>query len=463
MMDAPVVEPKIEPDSYTSASTGHNDPEVAAVHKTGWLRRNSRVLLLVLAAFILVAAITGGAVGAVLHNRHQPVTSPTSSEPNGTLSKPNGTLSEPNGTLSEPNGTLLTNNNSLPMPNPRRASSCRGGICPFTIATIAWSDTQFVFGLSSNRSLVYKAGSGNQWNATWSDLGGNFTYAPVVVSPSPGNLAAIGIQEDQALYWKAYRNGTWELTWTRLGGTWGTALSAVSRSSSFINVYGVESEGGHLQQSGWALDADGSAKWLGFVNLGGACFSSPSAVAWNGSREDIFVRGSDNALWHLYWNWNTSWSKWESLGGIITSPPLTVSAEEGWLDIFVLGMGNSFCWRGFRQVWMSWDCISENLTFESIPSATVIGSKRVDAVGLASDDHTYHKSLTDTSWSTNWDDLGGPLNGAPVAASFAPNKGSVLGIGMDNDLYIGSWDSLTFNWEGSSTWSSLGGDFITLP
>ena len=447
-MGVPVAEPKIEPDSYTSAPTSYGD---SAVHKTSWFRRNSRVLLFVLVAFVLVAAITGGAVGVVLHNRHQAVTSPTWSGSNGTLSTNN----------SLPAPTLSTNNSSLPLPNPRRASSCQGGICPSTIATIAWSDTQFVFGLSSNRSLIYKAGSSNRWNATWLDLGGNFTYAPVVVSPSPGRLAAIGIQEDQALYWKAYRNGAWELTWMKIGGTWGTAISAVSRSPGFINVYGSDSEGGNLQQSAWTLDDGGSAKWLGIFNLGGACFGSPSVAAWNSSREDIFVRGSDNALWHLYWN--RSWSLWESLGGIITSSPLVVSSEENWLDVFALGGGNSFCWRGYRQVWMRWDCTSRNLTFESIPSAAVIGSKRVDAVGLASDDHVYHKSLVDSSWSTSWDDLGGPLNGAPIVASFAPNKGSVLGVGMDDGLYIGNWDSFTFNWESSSTWSSLGGDFITLP
>jgi hypothetical protein len=220
----------------------------------------------------------------VLHNRHQGVTSPTWSGSNSTLSTNNSLSASTSPTRSTPNGTLSTNNNSLPMPNPRRASSCQGGICPSTIATIAWSDTQFVFGLSSNRSLVYKAGSSNRWNATWFDLGGNFTYAPVVVSPSPGSLAAIGVQQDQALYWKAYRNGAWELTWMKIGGTWGTAISAVSRSPGFINVYGSESEGGNLQQSAWTLDDDGSAKWVGISNLGGNCFGSPSVAAWNSSR-----------------------------------------------------------------------------------------------------------------------------------------------------------------------------------
>jgi hypothetical protein len=90
---------------------------------------------------------------------------------------------------------------------------------------------------------------------------------------------------------------------------------------------------------------------------------------------------------------------------------------------------------------MTWDCtISGNLSFESIPSAAVMDSKRVDAVALASDDHAYHKSLVDSSWSTNWDDLGGPLSSAPVITSFSPIRVvflvlawimvSTLGIGI---------------------------------
>jgi hypothetical protein len=310
--------------------------------------------------------------------------------------------------------------------------------------------------------LVYKTSSNNQWNATWTDLGGGFTYTPVILSPNPESLAAIGIQEDQVLYWRGYKNGTWDPTWTKIGGTWATGISAVSRSAGFVNVYGLVSDGGNLQQSAWTPADDGSPKWVGIFNLAGNGFGVPSVAAWSGSREDIFVRGTDNSLQHLYWNQNTGWAPWESLGGIITSPPLTVSSQEYWLDVFALGLGNSFCWRGYHQSWIDWECITGNLTFESIPSAVVMGPDRVDAVGLASDDHVYHKSLVDSSWSTNWDDLGGPLNGAPVAASFMTNMGSVLGIGMDNSLYIGNWNSSTFSWQGSTDWSSLGGDFITL-
>src|SRR6266480_1068109 len=408
-----VVEPNLP-----AAHNVEKDAELLtpAAHETSWLKRNLRILLLILLAVVIVAAIIGGAVGGTLHNRHKPPASP-------------GQSPETNGTVSP---------GSLPTAKPQQVSSCRNGICPLTISSITWPDTQFVFGISAKRSLVYKAGSGKQWNSTWSDLGGKFTYAPVVVSWGPGRLDAVGVQDDKALYWRAFYNNTWDPTWTKIGGTWATAVAAVTRAPGYINVYGLVSDGGNLQQSAWLPSADGSTKWAGFYNLHGGSSGAPSVAAWNGSREDIFVRGDDNALWHLYWQESVGWSQWEWLDGYLVSTPLVVSSEENWLDIFVLGGGNSFCWRGYHAAWIDWNCISGNLTFESIPSAVVLGSKRVDAVGLASDDHVYHKSLVDSSWSTNWDDLGGPLNGAPVAASFAPNTGNILGIGMDNSLYIGN-------------------------
>jgi len=423
---------------YTQASAGH---------ETSWLKRNLRILLLILVAVVLVAAIIGGAVGGTLRNRHKPTPSPG---PSPVTNGPNG-----------PSGTVSLR--SLPTPTSQQVSACRDGICPLTISSITWPDIQFIFGFSANRSLVYKAGSSNQWNSTWSDLGGNFTYAPVVVSWGPGRLDAVGVQDDQALYWKAYSNNTWDPNWTNIGGTWATAVDAVSRAPGYINVYGLVSDGGNLQQSAWTPSGNGSTIWVGITNLGGLFPAAPSVAAWSDSREDIFVRGNDNALWHLYWQGSVGWSNWESLGGYLVSNPLVVSSQENWLDVFALGERNSFCWIGYRAEWLDWNCISGNLTFESIPSAVVLGSQRVGAVGLASDDHVYHKSLADSSWSTNWDDLGGPLNGAPVAASFAPNMGNVLGIGMDNALYVGNWNSSVSSWQGSNVWSSLGGNFIPLP
>jgi len=72
----------------------------------------------------------------------------------------------------------------------------------------------------------------------------------------------------------------------------------------------------------------------------------PKAVSWSVNRLDIFVVGTDSALWHKWWD-GSSWGGWESLGGILESPlngsRLTYGALDAaaWaanrLDIFVAG------------------------------------------------------------------------------------------------------------------------------
>ncbi|MDD7942985.1 hypothetical protein PHK61_31740, partial [Actinomycetospora lutea] len=41
--------------------------------------------------------------------------------------------------------------------------------------------------------------------------------------------------------------------------------------------------------------------WSGWESLGGVLTSEPAAVSWRSDRIDVFVRGTDNALWHKWW------------------------------------------------------------------------------------------------------------------------------------------------------------------
>jgi Common central domain of tyrosinase/Repeat of unknown function (DUF346) len=53
-------------------------------------------------------------------------------------------------------------------------------------------------------------------------------------------------------------------------------------------------------------------------SLGGATFSPVTAVSWASDRLDLFVRGTDNLIYHKWWdgsNWGPSPTDWESLGG----------------------------------------------------------------------------------------------------------------------------------------------------
>ena len=64
---------------------------------------------------------------------------------------------------------------------------------------------------------------------------------------------------------------------------------------------------------------------------------APAMVSWAKDRIDIFARGSDDGLWHLYFN-EKGWSTWEKLGGGIATSPAVSSWEEGRLDVTATGV-----------------------------------------------------------------------------------------------------------------------------
>ncbi|WP_245732727.1 hypothetical protein [Salinibacillus kushneri] len=54
-----------------------------------------------------------------------------------------------------------------------------------------------------------------------------------------------------------------------------------------------------------------SQGWSGWESLGGTLASAPSVSSWQNNRLDVFARGTDNALYHIWWN-GMSWSNWQT-------------------------------------------------------------------------------------------------------------------------------------------------------
>ena len=75
-------------------------------------------------------------------------------------------------------------------------------------------------------------------------------------------------------------------------------------------------------------------------SLGGILTSNISSVSWSANRIDSFARGTDNALYHRWWN-GSAWGGWESLGGVITSDPTAVSWGPNRIDVFAKGTDNA--------------------------------------------------------------------------------------------------------------------------
>jgi hypothetical protein len=80
-------------------------------------------------------------------------------------------------------------------------------------------------------------------------------------------------------------------------------------------------------------------QWHDWESLGGILSSVPAVSSWAEGRLDVFVRGTDNALWHKWFD--GSWYEWESLGGVLTSGPGAVSWDPNRIDVFARAIDNS--------------------------------------------------------------------------------------------------------------------------
>ena len=79
-----------------------------------------------------------------------------------------------------------------------------------------------------------------------------------------------------------------------------------------------------------------SQGWGGWENLGGILLEEPDCVSWGSNRIDCFARGTDQAMWHRWWD-GWQWGGWESLGGILLEQPDCVSWGSNRLDCFARG------------------------------------------------------------------------------------------------------------------------------
>ncbi len=129
--------------------------------------------------------------------------------------------------------------------------------------------------------------------------------------------------------------------------------------------------------------------WSNWEQLSASQITSDPAVAsWGAGRLDCFVRGTDNALWHKWYD--GSWSGWESLGGSLTSDPAVASWGAGRLDCFVRGTDNALWHKWYDGSWHGWEQLGAN-QIASGPAAVSWGSNRIDCFARGTDNALWHK------------------------------------------------------------------------
>jgi hypothetical protein len=231
-----------------------------------------------------------------------------------------------------------------------------------------------------------------------------------------------------------------------VSGTVMAGTGPAASTSTWTEIYAVDTSGTLWNTS------QGTGTWN---YVGGVCTSSPAAVSWgsNNARDDVFVRGSDGAVWQIY-NQN-GWSGWIPLGGQVASGtgPSVCSWGSGRLDVFVQGTDGQMWhkwWNGAK--WSGWESLGGQLT--SGPAATSPWTVGVINVFVRGTDGAVWQKYYQNGWS-GWHSLGGQL--APNTGPAVCQDLTLMVQGTDNQLWqktdvyptASGWVS------GWSAWSTL--------
>ena len=250
----------------------------------------------------------------------------------------------------------------------------------------------------------------------------------------------------QALYGARTTSG-WS-HWEGLGGVLTSDPDVSSWGPNRLDVF-VRGTDNAMWHKWW----DGSA-WRGWESLGGTQTSGPGAVSWGPNRIDCFVRGTDNALWHKWWD-GSRWRGWDSLGGVLTSDPTVCSWGSNRLDVFARGTDNALWHRWWDgSAWRGWERLGGVLT--SGPGAVSWGPNRIDVFARGTDNALWHRWWDGSAWR-GWESLGGVITSDPTVSSWASGRLDIFARGTDNAMWHRWFDG---GWRG---WESLGGTLTSGP
>ncbi len=179
-------------------------------------------------------------------------------------------------------------------------------------------------------------------------------------------------------------------------------------------------------------------------------------------RVEVFVRGDDNALWHIWQTApNNGWSNWASLGGNFPGQPVVFQDADGRLEVFVRGDDNAL-WHIWQTApnngWSNWATLGGNLPGE--PAAFQNEDGRLEVFARGDDNALWHiwQTAPGNGWS-GWASLGGNLPGDPVVFQNQDARLEAFARGDDNALWH-IWQTAPNN--GWSSWATLGGNVPSL-
>ncbi len=168
----------------------------------------------------------------------------------------------------------------------------------------------------------------------------------------------------------------------------------------------------------------------------------PTVTSWGGGQYDLFVRGTDNALWQRHFE--GSLHNWASVTGSLFYDPTVISWGANRFDLFVRALNNSLQHQWFDGSWHTENLPGKNMTMIADVAATSWGPGRLDVFICGSDNALWHRYY-DGSWH-DWEALGGVFSSAPTAVATGINSIDVFLKGSDNALWNKHFDGTWHDW-----------------
>jgi hypothetical protein len=163
-----------------------------------------------------------------------------------------------------------------------------------------------------------------------------------------------------------------------------------------------------------------------------------------------------------------AWINWkvETISIKVKGAPTVSSWKEGRLDVFVRGTDDHLYHRVYEyDGWQGakWEDLSDGHKIEQSPGAVSWGPDRIDLFAVW-DKQVHHRAYQSGKWSAWSENLEGATNDAPAAASWKMERVDVLVHTTDNHLSRRYWEKgKTFEkgsgWKG---WENVGGQGKTL-
>lgn len=186
----------------------------------------------------------------------------------------------------------------------------------------------------------------------------------------------------------------------------------------------------------WSNSFTGSG-FAGWLTHGGILTSDPGALSNpnTSSGDEVFVRGTDNAIWTQRFA-SGAGQGWVTLGGIGASGPDGDAYPGGThRDVFVQGTDGQLWQKSSSDggvTWGAWQGLGGILTAD--PGAVSSQSGHIDVFVRGTDRQMWWKSWNGTTWSA-WVPLGGILVGGPDAASCTAGHLDVFVLGTDGQYW----------------------------